>query len=135
MRGLGFDDFTFLKRSEKRIGRRVRLWKTTKGSHVALYPNLNANDPGWRRVLRDPRFRRALSLAIDRREINLILYRGFAVQGNNTVDESSPLFRRELRNGGRGSTSRAPTASWTRWASSGGSPGPAFAASRTAGLS
>ena len=97
VRGLGFDDFTFLKRSEKRIGRRVRLWKTTKGSHVALYPNLNANDPGWRRVLRDPRFRRALSLAIDRREINLILYRGFAVQGNNTVDEGSPLFRPELR--------------------------------------
>ena len=97
VRGLGFDDFTFLKRSEERIGRRVRLWKTTKGSHVALYPNLNANDPGWRRVLRDPRFRRALSLAIDRREINLILYRGFAVQGNNTVDESSPLFRPELR--------------------------------------
>ena len=97
VRGLGFDDFTFLKRSEERIGRRVRLWKTTKGAHVALYPNLNANDPGWRRVLRDPRFRRALSLAIDRREINLILYRGFAVQGNNTVDESSPLFRPELR--------------------------------------
>ena len=97
VRGLEFDDFTFLKRSEKRIGRRVRLWKTTKGSHVALFPNLNAHDPAWRRVLRDVRFRRALSLAIDRREINLILYRGFAVQGNNTVDESSPLFRPEFR--------------------------------------
>ena len=97
VRGLGFDDFTFLKRSEERIGRRVRLWRTTKGSHVALFPNLNANDRVWRRVLRDARFRRALSLAIDRREINLILYRGFAVQGNNTVDESSPFHRPELR--------------------------------------
>ena len=97
VRGLGFDDFTFLKRSEKRIGRRVRLWKTTKGSHAALYPNLNAKDLVWRTLLRDVRFRRALSLAIDRREINLILYRGFAVQGNNTVDESSPLYRPELR--------------------------------------
>ena len=97
VRGLGFDDFTFLKRSEERIGRRVRLWKTTKGSHAALYPNLNANDPVWRAVLRDARFRRALSLAIDRREINLILYRGFAVEGSNTVDESSPLHRPELR--------------------------------------
>ena len=97
VRGLEFDDFTFLKRSEKRIGRRVRLWKTTKGSHVALFPNLNANDPAWRRVLRDVRFRRALSLAIDRREINLILYRGFAVPGNNTVDESSPLYRPGFR--------------------------------------
>ena len=97
VRGLGFDDFTFLKRHEERIGRRVRLWKTTKGSHVALFPNLNAKDPVWRAVLRDARFRRALSLAIDRREINLILYRGFAVEGGNTVDESSPLFRPELR--------------------------------------
>ena len=97
VRGLGFDDFTFLKRNEERIGRRVRLWKTTKGSHVALYPNLNAKDPVWRALLRDVRFRRALSLAIDRREINLILYRGFAVQGNNTVDEGSPLYRPGLR--------------------------------------
>ena len=97
VRGLGFDDFTFLKRSEKRIGRRVRLWKTTKGSHVALFPNLNAKDPVWRDLIRDVRFRRALSLAIDRREINLILYRGFAVEGSNTVDESSPFYRPELR--------------------------------------
>ena len=97
VRGLGFDDFTFLKRNEERIGRRVRLWKTTKGSHVALFPNLNANDPAWRAVIRDVRFRRALSLAIDRREINLILYRGFAVEGSNTVHESSPLFRPALR--------------------------------------
>ena len=96
-RGLGFDDFTFLKRSERRIGRRVRLWKTTKGSHVALYPNLNAKDPGWRAAFRDVRFRRALSLAIDRREINLIMYRGFATEGNNTVAEGSPLARPGLR--------------------------------------
>ena len=96
-RGLGFDDFTFLKRNERRIGRRVRLWKTTKGSHVALYPNLNTKDPGWRAALRDVRFRRALSLAIDRREINLIMYRGFATEGNNTVAEGSPLARPGLR--------------------------------------
>ena len=97
VRGLGFDDFTFLKRNEKRIGRRVRLWKTTKGSHVALFPNLNAKDLVWRALFRDVRVRRALSLAIDRREINLILYRGFAVEGGNTVDESSPLHRPERR--------------------------------------
>ena len=96
-RGLGFDDFTFLKRNERRIGRRVRLWKTTKGSHVALYPNLNARDPGWRAALRNVRFRRALSLAIDRREINLIMYRGFATEGSNTVAEGSPLARPGLR--------------------------------------
>ena len=98
MRGLGFDDFTFLKRSEKRIGRRVRLWKTTKGSHVALYPNLNANDrpagAACCATLASGAPSRSRSIGA---RINLILYRGFAVQGNNTVDESSPLFRPELR--------------------------------------
>ncbi len=97
VRNLGFNDFTFLKRSERRIGRRVRLWNTTKGSYIALFPNLNARDPVWRAALGDVRLRRALSLAIDRREINLILYRGFATEGNNTVHETSPLHRPELR--------------------------------------
>ena len=39
---------------------------------LALYPNLNASDPVWRELLRDVSFRRALSHAIDRDEINQI---------------------------------------------------------------
>ena len=36
---------------------------------MALYPNLNCKDPVWNRLWRDVRVRRALSLAVNRREI------------------------------------------------------------------
>ena len=91
-RHLAFDDYTFLKQGEKRNANRVRLWETTRGAHVALYPNLNVEDPGWRALLRDVRFRRALSLAIDRHEINQVVYFGLATEGNDTVHARSPLF-------------------------------------------
>jgi peptide/nickel transport system substrate-binding protein len=69
------------------------LWRTGPGSELALYPNLNAADPVWRSLLRDVRFRRALSLAIDRHEINQVTYFGLALEGQNTVLPESPLYR------------------------------------------
>ena len=62
-------------------------------AHIALYPNLSITDPVWRALLRDVRFRRALSLAINRKEINDVIYFGLAIEGNNTVLPQSPLFR------------------------------------------
>ena len=96
-RHLTFADYTFLKQNEKRYAKLVRLWETTRGAHVALYPNLNAEDPGWRTLLHDVRFRRALSLAIDRHEINQVVYFGLAVEGNDTVHAKGPLYREEYR--------------------------------------
>ena len=96
-RYLSFSDYTFLKKSEKRTQTLVRLWETTKGSHIALYPNLNVNDPVWRRLVRDVRFRHALSLAINRHEINQVLYYGLAIEGNNSVNPNSPLYRPHYR--------------------------------------
>jgi peptide/nickel transport system substrate-binding protein len=96
-RHLKFSDYTFLKESEERNNTEVRLWETTKGAHVALFPNLNARDPVWRNLFRDARFRRALSLAINRHEINQVLYYGLAIEGNNIVHRRSPLFRPRYR--------------------------------------
>jgi peptide/nickel transport system substrate-binding protein len=96
-RYLSFSDYTFLKKSEKRTDANVRLWATTKGSHMALYPNLNVNDPVWQKLVRDVRFRRALSLAINRHEINQVLYYGLAMEGNDTVNPNSPLYRPQYR--------------------------------------
>ena len=96
-RYLRFDDYTFLKQGEKRNRYKVRLWKTVKGSQIALYPNLNAADPGWRGLLRDVRFRRALSLAIHRKEISEVIYFGLVQPSNNTVLPQSPLFDTRLR--------------------------------------
>ena len=92
-RYIRFDNYTFLKENEKTHDFATRLWRTAKGSQIALYPNLNAADEVWRDLLRDVRFRRALSLAIDRTQINQVIYFGLAREGNNTVMAESPLFR------------------------------------------
>jgi len=96
-RYLRFDHYTFLKQAEQRNHYRVRLWPSGIGSQLAFYPNLNASDPVWRQLNREPRFRRALSLAIDRDEINQVVYYGLASPGNDTLLERSPLSRAEDR--------------------------------------
>lgn len=96
-RGLFFKHYTFLKESEERSKLNTLLWQTARGAHLALYPNLNASDETWRTLLRDVRFRRALSLGIDREEINQIMYFGLAMGGNNTVLPQSPLYREDYR--------------------------------------
>ncbi len=96
-RYLRFDHYTFLKAGEERGGYDVRLWRSGTGSQLALFPNLNTNDPAWRALFRDVRFRRALSLGIDRHEINQVIYYGLALEGRNTVLPQSPLHREEYR--------------------------------------
>ncbi len=96
-RHLKFSDYTFLKSSEARTGNKVRLWQTTKGAHLALFPNLSVADPEWRKLVHHADFRRALSLAINRHEINQVIYYGLAVEGNNTVHRDSPLFNERYK--------------------------------------
>jgi peptide/nickel transport system substrate-binding protein len=92
---LDFTDYAFLKDAEKRYPVKVSLWKKTLGSRLALLPNQNASDEVWRPLLRDVRVRRALSLAIDRREINMAVFYGLATPSADTVLPESPLFRPE----------------------------------------
>jgi len=96
-RDLRFDNYTFLKENAKRNRYRVLLWEKGIGSQIALYPNLNVDDPAWRTLVRDVRFRRALSLGIDRHEVNEVVYFGLAKESANTVLERSPLFKPEFR--------------------------------------
>ncbi len=95
-RGLSFKDVTFLKQSEGRSGLRTLLWKEGRSAHLALYPNLTAKDPVWRRLFRDRRLRLALSLALDRTAISQFLYFGMATPANNTLLPESPLWEEEI---------------------------------------
>ena len=96
-RGLTMADVPILKEGEKAKGYKTLLWSNARGSEIALYPNLTVTDPVWRALNRDVRFRRALSLGIDRKTLNNALLFGLGVEGNNTVLQASELFRPELR--------------------------------------
>jgi peptide/nickel transport system substrate-binding protein len=94
-RYLNMRDYTFLRKSSKSSGVEVRLWESGSGSQLALFPNLNVKDEVWRKVMRDVRFRRALSLAVDREELNEVVYIGLAKPSNNTIMPRSTLFKPE----------------------------------------
>jgi peptide/nickel transport system substrate-binding protein len=96
-RGLRFDDYTFLKRNEKEGGYSVKLWKTVRGSEYALYPDLNTKDEAWRKLFRDVRFRRALSLGVNRHELNQVIYFGLGDPGNQSALPGSPLYKPKYR--------------------------------------
>src|SRR3712207_4409208 len=96
-RGLNMSDVPILKEGEKAKGYKTLLWQSARGSELALFPNLNAADPVWRALNRDIRFRKALSLGIDRRTLNNALLFGLGTEGNNTIMAESPLFSPELR--------------------------------------
>ncbi|CAN7156477.1 ABC transporter substrate-binding protein [Bosea sp. LjRoot237] len=91
-RYLRFEDYTFLKGAAKRMNFEVKLWKRAEGASFALMPNLNAIDPIWRDLNRDVRYRRALSLAINRRDINRVIFFGLAKESGNTALPESPLY-------------------------------------------
>lgn len=92
-RYLQFSDVPYLKRGEKKNNYTTRLWSLGKGSQVALFPNLNAKDEVWRNIIQDVRFRRALSLGINRKEINEVIYFGLAYPSANTVMPQSALYK------------------------------------------
>ncbi len=97
VRGLSMGDIPILKEGEKAKHYRTLLWPYARGSEIALYPNLTVTDPVWRALNRDFRFRKALSLGIDRRTLNNSLLFGLGTEGNNTIVDGSPLFRPEMR--------------------------------------
>lgn len=96
--GVDFNDYTFLKDAEKRFPVKVNLWKQTRGSRVALQPNLNCADKVWRSLFREANFRRALSLAVNRHEINMVAFYGLGKESADSVLPESPLFKPEYAN-------------------------------------
>ncbi|MGO4406913.1 ABC transporter substrate-binding protein [Bosea sp. RAF48] len=91
-RYIRFDNYTFLKEASKRMNFEVRLWKRAEGAYFALLPNLNAIDPVWRDLNRDVRYRRAISVAINRADINKVIFFGLARESANTALPESPLY-------------------------------------------
>lgn len=93
----GLKNLSLYKESAEKANYRVLLWPHGYANFVSYQPNQTyEKDPVLRDILRDVRFRRALSLAIDREEINEALYFGLAVPCQTTLVPNSVYFEEEF---------------------------------------
>ena len=96
--GIDFTDYTFLKDAEKRYPVKVGSVEAHAGlAHRPACRTSTAADDVWRPLLQDVRVRRALSLAIDRREINMAVFYGLGKESADTVLPDSPLLQAGIR--------------------------------------
>jgi peptide/nickel transport system substrate-binding protein len=95
----GFDtelqNYPLYRRYEEAGNYRVLLWRTGLGSDVIYQLNLTHEDTVLREIFQDVRFRRALSLAINRDEINEEIYFGQAEPTQYTLLPISRYYKPE----------------------------------------
>lgn len=91
-RSLPFSEAGVIKAGEERGNYEMRIWKSGVASEVALFPNMNYEDANFRALLRDARFRRALSLGIKRDAINRALFFDLATPSAMAMLPVSPLY-------------------------------------------
>ena len=90
-----FANYTLYKESEAAAGYTVYPIPGILGSQLAFGFNLNNEDPALRALFQDVRFRRAMSLAIDRDEMNNAIYFGLATARQATVDPTVSFYKQE----------------------------------------
>ena len=87
---LTIEDFPVLTQNAEAGGFEVRLWQKRAGAGVNyFFRQTYKPDPVMEEILRDKRFRRALSLAINRAEINELLYFGKGTPSQAAVPPGS----------------------------------------------
>ncbi len=74
---------------------RMLIWPSGKGGEAVYNVNMNWPDEEWREVFSDDRFRQALSLAINRADINNVIYFGNASETQFTVVPVSRHYKPE----------------------------------------
>ena len=85
-------DIPLLKMGERTRQTKVLIWQRLQSSDVALQFNFNHEDSRLRALFWDVRFRRALSLAIDRDEINTVIYFSRATPRKVTAHPTSSFY-------------------------------------------
>ena len=89
-------DMPLFKANEEKGGYQVRVWKQSLGAHGAHFAfNLNHKDPVLREIFQDIRFRQAMSLAINREEINDAYYFGKGTIMQSTVSPDASYYKEE----------------------------------------
>lgn len=88
-------DLPLYKKNEEKEGYKTLLYNKAVGAEINVNLNLTHKDPKIRSIFHDVRFRKALSLAIDREDINEKVFFGQAVPRQTTVMPTNPVFKQE----------------------------------------
>ena len=86
------EDFPVLKQNEETGNYTLRTWSKFAGAAVVYFMYQTFTEPVLRDILQDVRFRQALSLAINRDEINDLLFFGKATPMQAAVPEGSKYY-------------------------------------------
>ncbi len=93
--GTSIENYPLYKENEEEGGYRVMEIPGIVPSQIVFGVNQNHPDPFLRRIFQDVRFRQALSLAINREEINDTVYFGLGVPCQATTHPSSSYYKEE----------------------------------------
>ena len=72
------------------------LWSNAAASHATFFPNQSYDDPKYRALMQELKFRQALSLAIDRDLINEVVHLGLGTPRTESVVNDSALFQADI---------------------------------------
>lgn len=89
-------NYPMYRQSEEVGDFRTLLWTSGQGSEVIYMFNMTHEDPYLREVFQDVRFRRAMSLGINRQEISDVVYFGRAEPRQYTVLDVSRFYKPEF---------------------------------------
>jgi peptide/nickel transport system substrate-binding protein len=95
-RGMDFNKITVFQDNAAAGDYHIGLWSTASASFETFMPNQSYDDPKYRELLQDVRFRQALSQAIDRDLINQVAFLGQAVPRTISVVDSSPYYQEDI---------------------------------------
>lgn len=90
-RHIAIPKFPVLQENAEKGDYRLLRWPSATGATPAFFPNQTVADPMLRTLFRDRRFRQALSLGIDREQINVVSHRGLGTPRAATLIPDSPF--------------------------------------------
>lgn len=89
-RGLSAEDTPVLAKTAEQNGYEILRWQGT--GPYCIHPNQSAPDPVMRALMQDLRFRQALSYAIDRDEVNKVIFGGQGIISQPCAMKDDPYF-------------------------------------------
>jgi peptide/nickel transport system substrate-binding protein len=92
---LSVKNFKTYKEAEAKGGFKTLTWKSGKGAEMLFNFNMNYPDEVWRNIFSDVRFRRAMSVALNRAEMNEVLFFGLGTPAQFTAHTTSRAYNEE----------------------------------------